>query len=79
MIKVVPVAVYRHFKKDWDRECAEHAAIAEGTPFVANITGQFTVEVALCGTAVECHVAVLENIVGPTLTQVLTEPDKLRQ
>jgi hypothetical protein len=76
VIKVVPVAVYRHFEKDWEQECAEHAAIAEGTPFVANITGQFTVEVAVSGTIVACHVAVLENIVGPTLTQLLADPEK---
>jgi len=61
VIKLVPVAVYQHFKKDWDRECEEHAAIAEGTPFVANITEQFTQDVEVSGTTVLCHAAVLDK------------------
>jgi hypothetical protein len=76
VLKVVPVAVYEFFKKDWKRECQEHATIAEGTPFVANITEQFDDAVEIENSTVNCHVAVLENIAGPTLEQVLATPDK---
>jgi hypothetical protein len=75
-LKVVPVAVYEYFKKDWSKECQEHATIAEGTPFVANITDQFKATVTISSSAIECFVAVLENIPGPTLEQVLTAPDQ---
>jgi hypothetical protein len=76
VLKVVPVVVYEFFKKDWTRECEEHATIAEGTPFVANITEQFDDAVGIENSSIQCHVAVLENIVGPTLEQVLASPDK---
>jgi len=46
------------------------------TRFVANITEQFNEDVAVSGTSVPCHVAVLENIVGPTLAQILKDPEK---
>ncbi len=71
VLKVVPVGVYQFFKKDWAAECAEHAAIAEGTPFVANITDQFSADVDFGGVVLPCHIAVLENIAGPTLEQVV--------
>ena len=76
VIKIVPVSVYQYFKKNWEQECEDHAAIAEGTRFVANITEQFNEDVAVSGTSVPCHVAVLENIVGPTLAQILKDPEK---
>lgn len=76
VLKVVPVGVYEFFKKDWARECREHAAIANGNPFVANITDQFTGAIDFRGASLECHVAVLENLTGPTLEQALADPDK---
>src|SRR5262245_22289983 len=33
VLKVVPIAIYEHFGKDWSEECRTHAQIAEGTPF----------------------------------------------
>lgn len=77
VLKVVPVAVYECFGKDWAAECTDHAQIAEGTPFVANITDQFSADVAFGDSVLSCHVAVLENIVGPTLEQLLANPDGL--
>lgn len=76
VLKVVPSGIYDFFKKDWTRECQEHAAIAEGNPFVANITDQFTGAIDFSGSQVECFVAVLENLIGPTLEQALTDPNK---
>ncbi len=76
VLKVVPVAVYEFFGKDWQRECQEHAAIAEGTPFVANITDQFDADVDFGDSTLRCHVAVLDNIVGPTLDKMLASPDE---
>jgi hypothetical protein len=76
VLKIVPVSIYEYFKKDWSKECQEHAKIAEGTPFVANITDQFRATVTISSSPIECFVAVLENIPGPTLEQVLTDPDR---
>lgn len=76
VLKVVPVSVYRFFKKDWDKECQEHAEIAEGNPCVANITDQFTESIDVGGILTSCHVAVLENLAGPTLEQMLLDPDE---
>jgi len=76
VLKIIPVGVYEFFKKDWTRECQEHAAIANGNPFVANITEQFTETVDFSGSIVQCHVAVLDNLTGPTLEQTLDDPDK---
>lgn len=74
VLKVVPIRLYEFFKKDWQRECQEHAAIAGGTPFVADITEQFDENLEIDNSSIECHVAVLDNIVGPTLQQVLDAP-----
>lgn len=76
VLKVVPVGIYRFFHKDWVGECEQHAAIAEGTPFVANITDQFDTDVDFGGEVLPCHVAVLENIEGPTLDQLIRPPEK---
>lgn len=74
VLKVVPVQVYKFFGKDWQKECEEHAAIAEGTDLVANITDQFDFEVDFAGSVLPCHVAVLDNVVGPTLDRVFRDP-----
>jgi hypothetical protein len=74
VIKVVPVALYSLFNKSWEEECREHAALAEATPFVAQITDQFTEKVRFGLDELDCHVAVLENINGPTLAEVLADP-----
>lgn len=76
VLKVVPVGVYAFFNKNWTRECQEHAAIANGNPFVANITAQFTEAVDFSGSTIQCHIAVLDNLTGPTLEQSLLDPDK---
>lgn len=74
VLKVVPIGVYTFFGKDWAGECAEHASIAEGTGFVANIHTQFDADVSFGDARLRCHVAVLENIDGPTLASVFREP-----
>ncbi len=78
VLKVVPVGVYAFFKKDWARECEEHASIAEGTGFVANILDQFDAEVTFGDSTLRCHVAVLENIEGPTLGSIFAAQDDQR-
>jgi hypothetical protein len=75
VLKVVPQAVYKLFGKSWSDECSEHAAIAEGCPFIAGITDSFDVDVNFGGAILGCHVAVLANVVGPTLGDVLRGPE----
>lgn len=72
VLKIVPAGIYDLFKKDWASECREHANLAAGSPFVANILDQFSTEVDLLGSPLRCHVAVLENIAGETLEQLLS-------
>jgi hypothetical protein len=72
VLKVVPVGVYEFFGKNWKSECQAHAKIAEGTSIVANITDQFNADVDFGDTTLPCHVAVLENIAGPTLYRLVT-------
>ena len=76
VLKVVPVEVYKCFGKDWQKETKEHAAIAAGTSFLADITHQFDALVSFGSEALLCHVAVLDNIQGPTLEDVLKDPAK---
>jgi hypothetical protein len=76
VLKIVPTGVYKFFGKDWVQECSEHARIAEGTPFVAAITDSITEDVDFGGAFLSCHVAVLSNIIGPTLADVLQSPDE---
>src|SRR5688572_22396530 len=67
VLKVVPVGLYSTFNKDWALECQAHAEIAENTRSVAGIRDQFEARVAFGRDALDCYVAVLENIEGPTL------------
>ncbi|RJP46473.1 MAG: hypothetical protein C4548_02680 [Desulfobacteraceae bacterium] len=76
VLKVVPISIYDYFQKDWKFECREHAAIADGTPFIANITEQFDEEIDFGGSKLFCHIAVLINIPGPTLEEALKNPEK---
>lgn len=78
VLKVVPKKVYEYFNKDWGKECQEHAVLAEGTPFVAQITDQFEATVSFGKDSLDCYVAVLENIDGLTLESVLASPLKNR-
>lgn len=76
VLKVVPQAIYTYFKKDWAAECTEHAAIAEGTSLIAAITDRFDETVSFGGESLACHIAVLTNVPGPTLQEILREPHK---
>lgn len=74
VLKVVPRGIYEFFKKDWGAECMEHAVLAEGNHLVAAINDRFDADVDFDGATLPCHVAVLENIPGPTLQELLMEP-----
>lgn len=76
VLKVVAIKIYEFFGKDWGKESREHALLAEGTPFVAKITDQFEADVSFGHDTLTCHVAVLDNIIGPTLETVLASPDQ---
>lgn len=76
VLKVVPVGIYSYFGKDWAAECVEHAELAEGTPLIAAITDRFDALVSFGDASLDCHVAVLANIPGPTLQQLLDAHDE---
>lgn len=74
VLKVVPVDVYRVHKKDWQQECVSHGQVSRNNPFVADITDQFDADIEFGDGTLRCHVAVLENLTGATLEQVLQAP-----
>jgi len=78
VLKVVPVGVYRFHNKDWQVECELHSDVASNNPFVADITDQFNADVEFGADTLCCHVAVLANLPGPTLEQVLLAPAEHR-
>ena len=74
VLKVVPVASYVFHRKNWTNECKAHAEVSKDNPSVANITDALDTRVDFGAGALECHVAVLENLEGPTLEEVLRDP-----
>ncbi len=71
VLKVVPTQVYEYFAKDWNEECREHARLGEGSTLVADITDKFDSDVSFGDSVLRCHVAVLKNVEGPTLGQLI--------
>lgn len=74
VLKLVPTAMYVQFGKSWDDECRTHARLQRGTPFIAHITDTGTAMVAFGVEELECHYAILDEVPGPTLLDVLTDP-----
>lgn len=71
--KVVPKAVYNHFEKgSFEEECRRHAELAEGTAHVVKILDSFDADLSFGDVGpIECHVAVMDMVKGPTLQQLL--------
>lgn len=74
VLKVVPKSVYEALHKSWTQECQLHASLQEETQFIARITDSGEASVDFGSERFLCHFAVLEDITGPTLAEVLAAP-----
>lgn len=72
VLKVTPVGVYEHFKKNFEEETARHAAVAEHAEHVVEVLGMFDADVDFGGTTIRCHVAELQFIDGQPLDDFLS-------
>src|SRR5258708_14176495 len=76
VIKVVPVSIYSFYKKDFVKECEEHALAAEGSEHIINIIDRkLNVEVDFKGIKINCHFAVLDFVDGETLREFLLKDE----
>jgi len=74
VLKVVPVAVYEYFGKDFEAECKEHARAAEGSQHIVHIHDMLlNVDVTFGDTTIQCHVAELDYVDGLTLHRFLSK------
>ena len=72
VIKVIPVDVYRHFKKDFNKEVAAHHDACEGADYITKIHDAFEATVSFDGEELECHVAVLDDLPGFLLSDYVS-------
>lgn len=72
VLKVIPKNVYKYFEKDFEKECILHARIALDTEHIVGINNKFDTNVAFSNNIeLECHVAVLDYVEGPSLESIL--------
>ena len=67
VLKVIPKKLYDHFGKDFERECAQHAEVAEHAEYVVGIDDVFDADISFDGLVLPCHVAVLDFLDGKLL------------
>ena len=73
VLKVIPVNVYKYFKKDFNKECRIHQEVAEGTEHLVDIRDAFEKEVEFGSEKIYCHIAELEYISGDDLDTFLKD------
>lgn len=67
VLKVTPVNLYKYFGKNFEEECALHAAVAEGSEHVTEISDAFDTDVLFGELNQRCHIAVLGFVDGELL------------
>ncbi len=76
-IKLIPVDLYKFFKKDFVAECSVHSQIAADADHVVGITNLFDADVDFAGDSLRCHAAVLDYLDGNLLGDYLSELEQL--
>lgn len=71
LLKVIPTGVYEYFGKDFERESRLHAELAADTEHVVKIRDFDDTRVRFSDLELECHVAVMDFVDGPTLAEFL--------
>ena len=73
VIKVIPKSIYALHKKDFSKECREHAELARVSQHIVNIITATDGSVIFSnGIEIDCHIAVLDYIPGPVLKKIIT-------
>ncbi len=75
LLKIIPVAVYNHFDKNFDDECVKHSKLAENTEHLVKINDAFDANVKFSSCDIYCHVAELQYINGEMLSDYLDNSD----
>lgn len=71
VVKLAFKATYAVFKKDFVKECEEHAKIAEGSLHIVGISDMEEVEVDFGGEVFDCFIAEMDYVEGQTLSKYL--------
>ncbi|MCG9970731.1 AarF/UbiB family protein [Christiangramia crocea] len=71
VLKVVPVEIYKFFKKDFEKESKDHADAADGTNHIVNIDEIFKTKISFGDIEIECHVAIMDYVQGDTLKNLM--------
>ncbi len=71
ILKVIPVEIYKYFKKNFEDECETHSQVAEGTEHIVKIDDYFDAQIEIGDENIYCHVAVLEHVKGTALDEFL--------
>lgn len=69
VLKVAPIRLYEFFKKDFEAECALHDEVARHSDHLVELIDRFEETIDFGDVELECHVAVLEYVEGPSLDQ----------
>lgn len=78
VLKIAPHSVYEKFGKDFEAECRDHASVAENCLHIVNIDDMRSGEMISFGeVTLECHVAVLDYVEGPSLGEYLEASQRL--
>jgi len=71
VVKLAFKATYDAFKKDFFKECEEHAKIAEGSLHIVGISDMEEVSVDFGGESFDCYIAEMDYVEGQTMSRYL--------
>ncbi len=75
VVKLAFKASYAAFKKDFFKECEEHARIADGSLHIVGISDMEEVSVQFGAESFECFIAEMDYVEGQTLSKYLESVD----
>ncbi|MEO6733163.1 MAG: hypothetical protein ABIN01_18200 [Ferruginibacter sp.] len=76
VLKIIPKSIYALHKKDFFKECKDHAELAKGSAHIVGISSAEEETVTFKnGNVVDCYVAVLDYIPGRLLKDLLLSSD----
>lgn len=76
VLKVIPKSIYKFHKKDFYKECQDHAELASESQYIVDISSATEERVEFSNKKViDCYVAVLKYVKGVTLREILISED----
>ena len=73
VLKVTPKKVLEVFRKDFEKECATHLNVSQGSEHIVDLLDMFDADVTFGNTSIDCHVAQLAYVEGKTLASYIAE------